>query len=142
MQRSKNPDRWIAAAPVHHMESFTILMGVENVAILGKDDKATIPLGIPAANKQSPILMCMKCPITLPDHMFVVASKHKLIPSVYAAREIKESSHTYSDPTHVAICSLKHDKADVFSGFDDLSFILLSPMFGFFLKYDGKVKPI
>ena len=64
------------------------------------------------------------------------------IPSVFATRKIKELSLTYSDPTRVAIRSLKHDKADAFSGFDDLNFILSSPNFESFLKLDGKVKPI
>ena len=62
--------------------------------------------------------MCLEYPITLPDHTFVVAPKHKLIHSV-AAREIKETSLTKSDPTRVATRFLKHDKADAFSGFDD-----------------------
>ena len=103
MQEAKNPDRWFASATMHHVEDFAILMGAENVAFLGKDDKALIPLGIPAANKQTPILMSMEYPVTLPDHTFVVASKHKLIPSIFASREIKESGLTYSGPTHAAM---------------------------------------
>ena len=38
MQRSKNPDRWFAVAYMYHVESFSILMGAEKVAILGKCD--------------------------------------------------------------------------------------------------------
>ena len=45
---------------MQHVEDLAVLMSRENVAILGKDDKALIPLGIPAANKQSPILMNME----------------------------------------------------------------------------------
>ena len=118
-------------------------MGAENVAFLGKDDKALIPLGIPAANKQTPILMSMEYPVTLPDHTFVVASKHKLIPSIFASREIKESGLTYSGPRHAAIRSLKHDKSDAFAGFNDLNHILLLDNFKPFLKQeDGTIKPI
>ena len=143
MQRAKNPDWWFASATMHHVEDFAILMGAENVAFLGKDDKALIPLGIPAANKQTPILMSMEYPVTLPDHTFVVASKHKLIPSIFASREIKESGLTYSGPTHAAIRSLKHDKSDAFAGFDDLNHILLLDNFKPFLKQeDGTIKPI
>ena len=45
---------------MQHVEDLAVLMSRENVAILGKDDKTLIPLGIPAANKQSPILMNMQ----------------------------------------------------------------------------------
>ena len=128
---------------MHHVEDFVVLMGDDNVAIFGKDDKALIPLGIPAANKQSPILMCMEYPVTPPDHTFLVASKHKLIPSIYASREIKPSGLTYSGPTHAAIRSLKHDKASAFAGFDDLNHLLQNENFKPFLKQkDGDMKPI
>ena len=59
------------------------------MTIIGNDDKAHIPLGIPAANKQSPILMAMEYPVILLDQTFVVLTKHKLLPSVYATREIR-----------------------------------------------------
>ena len=142
MERSQNEDRWFAATTMKHVEDFAILMGSKNVAILGKDDKALIPLGIPAANKQSPLLMCMEYPVRLPDHTFVVSTKHKLILSVYASREIKGDSLSYSGPTHVAIRSLKHDKADAFAGFDDLMDVISLPHFEPYLKHDGKLKPI
>lgn len=53
--------------------------------------------------------------ITLPDHDWVVAERHKLIPSVYAGIVIGEakldgspSNVSYSGPTFVAIRSGKH----------------------------------
>lgn len=51
-------------------------MGRENAAILDKDGKALISLGIPAANKQRQILMNMEYQVTLLDYTFAVASKH------------------------------------------------------------------
>ena len=107
-----------------HVEELAVLIRKNNVAIIGKDDKTHIPLGIPPANKQSPILMTIEYPVILPAHTFVVSTKHKLIPSVYATREIKEDGLTYSGPTHAAIRSLKHDKADAFSCMEDLKDIL------------------
>ena len=83
-----------------------------NVAIISKDGKAHIPLDIPAGNKQSSIHMTMEYPVILPDHIFVVSTKHELIPSVYATRKIKKDGLTYSGPTHAAIWSLKRGKAD------------------------------
>ena len=107
-----------------HVEELAVLIRKNNVAIIGKDDKTHIPFGIPPANKQSPILMTMEYPVILPAHTFVVSTKHKLIPSVYETREIKEDGLMYSGPTHAAIRSLKHDKADAFSCMEDLKDIL------------------
>ena len=112
MQRAKYPDGWFASTTMHHVEDLAVLMGIENAAILGKGDKALIPFGIPAANKQSPILMDMEYLVTLPDHTFVVASKNKLIPSTFASMEINDDGLTYSGPTHALIQSLKRGKAD------------------------------
>ena len=47
--------------------------------------------------------------VTLPDHDWVIAGKHKLTPSVYAGIDIKENGMgkieavSYSGPTYIAI---------------------------------------
>jgi len=51
---------------------------------------ARVPIGITAANKQAPFLMHLEYRITLPDHDWVVAAKHKLIPSVVEAVVIND----------------------------------------------------
>ena len=124
VERSKNPDRWFAAGIMKHIVDFALVMGENNVAILGNDDKAYIPVYIPAATKQSPILINMKYPVLLSDHTFVVASKHQLIPSIYASRETKPSGPAYSSLTHAPIRALKYDNADAFTEFDDLKDLL------------------
>ena len=87
--------------------------------------------------------MWMKYPVLLPDHTFVVASKHKLIPSIYESREIKPSQLTYSVQTHAAIRSVKHDNADAFAEFDDLKNLLEKDNLKPSLKQeDGSIKPI
>ncbi len=48
------------------------------------DDKSHVPIGLSAANKQAPLLMHLEYRVKLPDHDWVVAAGHKLIPSVYA----------------------------------------------------------
>ena len=45
-----------------HVEDFALVTGENNVAIPGKDHKAHIPLSIPVATKQSPILMFLEYP--------------------------------------------------------------------------------
>lgn len=67
-----------------------------------------VPIGITAANKQAPIIMHMEYSVRLPDHDWVVAQGHKLIPSVYAGIVIqpnglgKPKAVGYSGPTYVA----------------------------------------
>lgn len=86
------------------------------VFVLSQDDKARIPLGLPAANKQAPILMHLEYKIRLPDHDWVIAPKHKLIPSVYAALNFDSKQKlTYSGPTYIAIRSGKHDSSTAHS---------------------------
>ena len=65
--------------------------------------------------------MHMTYEIRLPDHDFVVATLHKLTPSVYAACEIvkcsskSDSSISYSGPMHIAIRSGKHDSSTAYT---------------------------
>jgi hypothetical protein len=94
---------------------------------LSCDDKARVPIGITAANAQSPLVMHMEYKVTLPDHDFVIAEKHKLIPSVYAGINIKEQGYgqkdaiTYSGPTYVAVRSGKHNSSTAFSHAKDFN---------------------
>ena len=47
----------------------------------------------------------------MPDHDFPVGERHKLIPSVYAACNMKEGKVSFSGPTYIAIRSARHDKS-------------------------------
>lgn len=82
--------------------------------MISQDDKSRVPIGLTAANKQAPLLMHLEYKVTLPDHDWVVAPRHKLIPSVYAGIKIEDGkigdpkTVTYSGPTYIAIRSAKH----------------------------------
>ncbi len=52
-----------------------------------------------------PLLMHIEYKVTLPDHDFVVASRHKLIPSVYTGFHIKDENVGCSGQTYIAIRS-------------------------------------
>lgn len=67
-------------------------------------------MGIPDANKQCP--MTMENPVTLLDHTLVVPTKHKLVPSAYVTKKIKEGM------------VLEKDKADDFPCMGDLKYVL------------------
>lgn len=87
--------------------------------------------------------------ITLPDHDWVKAEKHKLIPSVYAGLVIKENGMgdpncvTYSGPTVIRIRSAKHDGSSAATHANDVDFLLDSENFESLCKTsNGLVKPI
>lgn len=90
------------------------MLGPDQTAFISQDDKAMVPIGITAATKQALILMHLEYQVRLPDHDFVVAERHKLIPSVYAGMAIEKNglgdrkAVTHTGPTYVAIRSGKH----------------------------------
>jgi len=90
--RKDHVDAHFAAACFNYLKDLTVLMGPECSFFLSQDDKARIPLGLPAASKQAPLLMHLEYRIQLPGHDWVVSERHKLIPSVYAACLIKKNS--------------------------------------------------
>ena len=79
-----HPDQLFCTASIRYLESLTSLLGSSQVAFISQDDKARVPIGKTAANKQTPLLMHLEYRIKLPDHDWMVAEKHKLVPSVYA----------------------------------------------------------
>lgn len=101
--RRQHSDQYFAASAITYLKDLAVTMGDRVVFFLSQDDKARVPLGLPAANKQAPILMHLEYVVQLPDHDFVVAEGHKLIPSVYAACGITDKAVTYSGPTFIAI---------------------------------------
>ena len=59
-KRLKNPDRWFAAKSMQHVEELAVFFGLKLGSFIGQDDKAHVPIGITAANKQAPLLMSLK----------------------------------------------------------------------------------
>lgn len=118
--RKPHDDTHFSASSVKHLKDLAILFGPKTVCVISQDDKAKVPLGLPAAKKQGPILMRMEYRVQLPDHDFVVAKGHKLIPSVYAGLQILDNAVSYSGPTYVAIRSGKHDSSTAPRHADDI----------------------
>ena len=117
----QHPDSQFATASIRNLETLASILGPDQVIFLSQDDKARVPLGITAANKEAPVLMHLDYHVKLPDHDWVVAEKHKLIPSVIAGIEIKSQSMaqpdavSYSGPTYIGIRSGKHSSSTAHS---------------------------
>ena len=105
-------------------------MGPSQVAVLSQDDKSRVPIGLTAANKQSCMSMHLDFKVKLPKHDWVIAPRHKLIPSVYAGIKILDEkigdtkNVSYSGPTFVAIRSAKHCSSNAASHAYDFEKIL------------------
>ncbi|CAF5063316.1 unnamed protein product, partial [Rotaria sp. Silwood1] len=136
-------DSHFAAATVEYLKDLAILFGSKSVFVISQDDKARVPLGLPAAKQQAPILMHLEYRMELPDHDFVVAEKHKLIPSVYGALIFKNKQLSYSGPTYIGIRSGKHEHSTAFTHLADLSKCLSLIEFKCYSHTDdNKLKPI
>ncbi|CAG9563483.1 unnamed protein product [Danaus chrysippus] len=145
----KHQDGPFCTATIRNLESLASILGPEQVFFLSMDDKARVPLGITAANAQAPILMHLDYRVKLPDHDFVVAEKHKLIPSVYAGIVVKKDGEgkpeavTHSGPTYVAIRSGKHSSSNAETHATDIHKLTEISAFENFMKTrEGFVKPV
>ena len=95
------------------------LMGPAEVTFHSQDDKAKVFIVLTTASKQEPM-------VTLPDHDFVVAPKHNLIPSVIGDMRLVKRKYlrndpvTYSGATDIGIRSDKHSASSAFAHFQDM----------------------
>jgi hypothetical protein len=102
-----------ATATIRYMKDLASIFGNDCVFYLSQDDKCKVPLSLPAARVQAPMLMHLDYRIRLPDHDWTGAPRHQLTPSVYAASLLSEDGDLgYSVRTYVDIRSAKHDQSN------------------------------
>lgn len=100
-------DQYFCVTSIRSFETVASILGPHSVTFSSQDNKARVPIGLTATNEQALSLMHSQ-------HDFVIASRHKLIPSVYALCEVKPNEMgrpeaiSYSGPTYIAIKSGKH----------------------------------
>ncbi|XP_060801623.1 uncharacterized protein LOC106141435 [Amyelois transitella] len=87
--------------------------------------------------------------VSLPDHDWVIATRHKLIPSVYAGCIIKGNDMgraeaiTYSGPTYVAIRSGKHSSSTASTHAVDFNKLATLNNFKEIMRdEEGRLKPV
>ena len=125
--RKINIDRIFAKSFLDDLNALDLLFGPDVVVFMSNDDKARVPLGLTAANKQGQILMHMSYKVRLADHDFTIAKGHKLIPSVYAECDLLEDGKiSYSGTTHIRIRSGKHDSSTARTHAYDIRELFLS----------------
>ena len=140
--RRHHQDAHFASATIRYLKDIAVLLGPKTSFVLSQDDKARVPLGLAAANKQSPILMHLNYRVRLPDHDWVVATGHKLVPSIYAALDVGKEHVGYSGPTFITIRSGKHDTSTADTHSADFVDLASLPLFKSAMKNESDVKPV
>lgn len=142
-------DQHFCVATIRSLETVASILGPNQAFFLSQDDKARVPIGLTAVNKQAPLLMHVEYRVSLPDHDWVVAARHKLIPSVYAGCIIKPNDMgraeavTYSGPTYVAIRSGKHSSSTASTHAVDFEKVTTLDNFKDIMRdEDGRLKPV
>lgn len=141
-------DAKFCTATIRCVDTLVSMLGPKQVAYISQDDKAWVKIGITAANKQAPRMMHVEYRIKLPDHDWAVASKHNLIPSVYAGIHIKSGSFgspeavTYSGPTYINIRSGKHSSSAASTHANDIDRLYELDSFKDILRINEEYKPI
>ncbi|CAF0966810.1 unnamed protein product [Rotaria sp. Silwood1] len=140
----KHEDGHFATATIRYMKDLASIFGNDCVLYLSQDDKCKVPIGLPAARVQAPMLMHLDYRISLPDHDWVVAPRHQLTPSVYAACFLSEDGDLgYSGPTYIAIRSAKHEISCAESHAKDFDRLVCLKEFEKIARDEtGQVKPI
>ncbi|CAF1024873.1 unnamed protein product [Rotaria sordida] len=140
----KHEDGHFATATIRYMKDLASIFGNDCVFYLSQDDKCKVPLGLPAARVQAPLLMHLDYRISLPDHDWVVAPRHQLIPSVYAACLLSQDGDIgYSGPTYIAVRSARHDLSTADSHATDFDRLVSLKEFEKVARDEtGQVKPI
>ena len=134
-KHASNPSAKFARASIRSLEELSAILGPAEVTFHSQDDKAKVPIGLTAAKKQAPMIMHMEYQVTLPDHDFVVAPEHKLIPSVIGdmkvvkSKDLSNDAVTYSGATYIGIRSAKHSGSSAFSHLQDMRRIRSPPEF-------------
>ncbi|CAG8718989.1 4968_t:CDS:2, partial [Dentiscutata erythropus] len=146
--RRVHEDTQFCAALIRNIKEMVSVLGPRNILVVSQDDKAQIPLGLAAANKQAPILIRLKYRVKLPDYNWVVAKRHKLIPSVYAILNVEGGKYgnskavTYSGPTFIRVYSSKHDSSTAYSHDKDFNELMVEEKLHDYTKMNGQPKPV
>src|SRR5205823_10564962 len=87
-------DEHYCLASVKRAKQFAVLFLTQSV-IISQDNKAKIPLGIPAVKRIFQTMQSSREPVTLPDYNFLIGMQQKLIPSVYLLINPRDTNNTF-----------------------------------------------
>ena len=111
--------------------------------IICQDDKAKVPLGIPAVGRTFQTIQSFREPVTLPDHDFPIGMQQKLIPSVYLLINPSDTNDTFRNgQLSIFIRPQYQIGTSSTSHMSDLNSLTQDNRFDEILKVNGQIKPI
>ncbi|CAG8712440.1 2022_t:CDS:2 [Cetraspora pellucida] len=138
-ERSNYVDKHYCLASVKNARQFAAAFEDFSV-VLSQDDKAKVPVGIPAVGKHFRTMQTIREPVSIADYDFLIGSFQKLTPSVYLAinpNELNEAlqlSIFIRVQWHISSTSISYI-ADILSLVDNEDFSTI-------FKRDKEVKPL
>ncbi|KAF2890590.1 hypothetical protein ILUMI_15583 [Ignelater luminosus] len=140
--RKEHEDTHFCAGQIKHIRDLVELLGPQAVNMLSVDDKARVPLGLPAAQKQAPILMRYERQILMPDHDYPIVKGLKLIPSVIGVLCFKDWKVSYSGPTCISIREVAIDSSTAETHRQDLIKYLHHDKMRDYFWSNNRIKPV
>ncbi|CAG8833248.1 15225_t:CDS:1, partial [Cetraspora pellucida] len=138
----EHPDGHYCLASVKAARQLAALFPIFSV-IVSQDNKAKIPLSIPAVGKTFKAIQSANEPTTLPDYDFSVGSKQKLIPFVYLLIDPNDTNDTLrSSQLSIYIRSQYEIGTSAMMHMSDLQSLVNNSHFDNRLKFDDKIRPI
>ncbi|CAF0981397.1 unnamed protein product [Didymodactylos carnosus] len=137
-------DSHFATATIRYIKDLASIFGNEVVFYISQNEKCKVPIGLPAAKIQAPMLMHLDYDVKQPNFNSRIAPRYQLIPSVYAACIINPDGELgYAGPTYIAVRSAKHDRPDAQTHLKDFDTLVKLKEFEKACRdIHGNVKPI
>ena len=141
-EKNEHCDEHYCLASVKGAKQFAALFLTQSV-IISQDDKAKIPLGIPAVGRTFQTMQSSREPVTLPDHDFPIGMQQKLIPSVYLLINPRDTNDTFRNgQLSIFIRPQYQVGTSSATHMSDLNSLTQDARFDEILKTDGQIKPI
>jgi hypothetical protein len=141
-EKKEHLDEHYCLASVKGAKQFAALFPTQSV-IISQDDKAKIPLGIPAVGRTFQTIQSFQEPVTLPDHDFPIGMQQKLIPSVYLLINPSDTNDTFRNgQLSIFIRPQYQIGTSSTSHMSDLNSLTQDNQFDEILKINGRIKPI
>ncbi|GBC23550.2 hypothetical protein GLOIN_2v1766467 [Rhizophagus irregularis DAOM 181602=DAOM 197198] len=141
-EKNEHIDEHYCLASVKGAKQFAALFSTHSV-IISQDDKAKVPLGIPAVGRTFQTIQSFQEPVTLPDHDFPVGMQQKLIPSVYLLINLSDTNDTFCNgQLSIFVRPQYHVGTSSSTHMSDLNSLIQDSQFDRILKINGQIKPI
>ncbi|GBB92221.1 hypothetical protein RclHR1_19880001 [Rhizophagus clarus] len=141
-ERNEHIDEHYCLASMKEAKQFAALFSTHSI-IISQDDKAKVPLSIPAVGKTFQTLQNFQEPVTLLNHDFLVDMQQKLIPSVYLLINLSDTNDAFHNGQLLIFIRSQYQVGINSSTYmSDLNSLIQDNRFDGILKINSQIKPI